>query len=125
MTFYCGFDPTAASLHVGHLVQLMTMRRLQRAGHKPLALVGGATGMIGDPRMSGERVLNSPDVVEQWAAGLKEQISKFLDFDGAYGATMVNNLDWSASFSAIEFLRDYGKHFSLGIYLSNDIYETL
>lgn len=120
MTFYCGFDPTAASLHVGHLVQLMTMRRLQRAGHKPLALVGGATGMIGDPRMSGERVLNSPDVVEQWAAGLKEQISKFLDFDGAYGATMVNNLDWTASLSAIELLRDYGKHFRLGSMLAKD-----
>src|SRR5690625_1875710 len=120
MIFYCCFDSTEASLHLGHLVQLMTMRRLQRAGHKPLALVGGATGMIGDPRMSGERVLNSPDVVEQWAAGLKEQISKFLDFDGAYGATMVNNLDWTASLSAIELLRDYGKHFRLGSMLAKD-----
>src|SRR5690625_821872 len=120
VTFYCGFDPTAASLHVGHLVQLITMRRLQRAGHKPIALVGGATGLIGDPRMSGERVLNSPEIVRQWASGLHEQISRFLDFDGENAAQMVNNLDWTAELSAIEFLRDFGKHYRLGTMLAKE-----
>src|SRR5690625_6660687 len=90
------------------------MRRLQKAGHKPIALVGGATGLIGDPRMSGERVLNEPDVVGQWAAGLQSQIERFLDFDGSNGAQMVNNLDWTANLSTIEFLRDFGKHYRLG-----------
>src|SRR5699024_5008114 len=99
VTFYCGYDPTASSLHVGHLVQLITMRRLQRAGHKPIALVGGATGLIGDPRMTGERSLNAPEVVEGWAAGLQGQISRFLDFDGPNAAQMVNNLDWTANLS--------------------------
>lgn len=120
VTFYCGFDPTAPSLHVGHLVQLITMRRLQKAGHKPIALVGGATGLIGDPRMSGERVLNEPDVVGQWAGGLQAQIERFLDFDGSNAAQMVNNLDWTADLSAIEFLRDFGKHYRLGTMLAKD-----
>lgn len=120
VTFYCGFDPTAPSLHVGHLVQLITMRRLQRAGHKPIALVGGATGLIGDPRMSGERVLNEPEIVGQWAAGLQTQISRFLDFDGPNAAQMANNLDWTANLSTIEFLRDYGKHYRLGTMLAKD-----
>lgn len=120
VTFYCGFDPTAPSLHVGHLVQLITMRRLQRAGHNPIALVGGATGLIGDPRMSGERVLNSPDIVKSWASGLHEQISRFLEFEGANAAQMVNNLDWTSQLSAIEFLRDFGKHYRLGTMLAKD-----
>lgn len=120
VTFYCGFDPTAPSLHVGHLVQLITMRRLQRAGHKPIALVGGATGLIGDPRMSGERVLNEPEVVGQWAAGLQSQIERFLDFSGSNAAQMVNNLDWTSELSAIEFLRDYGKHYRLGTMLAKE-----
>ncbi|HLR55288.1 MAG TPA: tyrosine--tRNA ligase, partial [Actinomycetales bacterium] len=120
VTFYCGYDPTAPSLHVGHLVQLITMRRLQKAGHKPIALVGGATGLIGDPRMSGERVLNEPDVVGQWAAGLQSQIERFLDFDGSNAAQMVNNLDWTANLSTIEFLRDFGKHYRLGTMLAKE-----
>lgn len=120
VTFYCGFDPTAPSLHVGHLVQLITMRRLQRAGHNPIALVGGATGLIGDPRMSGERVLNEPEIVKQWASGLHEQISRFLDFEGENAAQLVNNLDWTSNLSTIEFLRDFGKHYRLGTMLAKD-----
>jgi tyrosyl-tRNA synthetase len=111
VTYYCGFDPTAPSLHIGHLVQLLTMRRLQLAGNRPLALVGGATGLIGDPRPDSERTLNSPETVSSWVARIREQIKPFLDFDGEYGARMVNNLDWTAPLSALEFLRDIGKHF--------------
>src|SRR5690625_7628780 len=94
------------------------MRRLQRAGHKPIALVGGATGLIGDPRMSGERVLNEPEIVGQWAAGLQTQISRFLDVDGHNAAQMANNLDLTANLATIEFLRDYGKHYPLGTMLA-------
>ncbi len=121
VTFYCGFDPTAPSLHHGHLVQLMLMRHLQNAGHKPLALVGGATGLIGDPRPSGERTLNEPEVVASWVNGLREQISRFLSFEGENAARLVNNLDWMQDVSAIEFLRDIGKYFRLGQMLSKDI----
>src|SRR5690625_7637285 len=96
------------------------MRRLQRAGHKPIALVGGATGLIGDPRMSGERVLNEPEIVGQWAAGLQTQISRFFDVDGPNAAQVANNLDWTANLSTIEFLRDYGKHYRLGTMLAKD-----
>ena len=95
VTFYCGFDPTAPSLHIGNLVQLLTMRRIQQAGHRPLVLVGGATGLIGDPKMSGERVLNSPDVVAGWVERIRDQVERYLDFDGPYAARMVNNLDWT------------------------------
>ena len=94
VTFYCGYDPTAPSLHHGHLVQLIVMRHLQLAGHCPLALVGGATGQIGDPRQSGERQLQSTEVVKGWADRLHSQISKFLDFEGPAAATMVKKLDW-------------------------------
>ncbi|RPF27970.1 tyrosine--tRNA ligase [Georgenia muralis] len=120
ITYYCGFDPTAASLHHGHLVQLVVMRHLQLAGHNPIALVGGATGMIGDPRMSGERVLNDKDTIAGWTDRLRGQISTFLDFDGPHAAQMVNNLDWTGRLTAIDFLRDVGKHFRLGTMLAKD-----
>jgi tyrosyl-tRNA synthetase len=120
ITFYAGFDPTAASLHHGHLVQLVLMRHLQLAGHHPLALVGGATGLIGDPRMSGERVLNTKDTVADWVSRLQAQIGRFLDFEGENPAVMVNNLDWTGGLSAIDFLRDVGKHYRLGTMLAKD-----
>ncbi|MDU6679741.1 tyrosine--tRNA ligase [Actinomyces sp.] len=120
VTFYCGFDPTAPSLHHGHLVQLILMRHLQLAGHRPLALVGGATGLIGDPRMSGERTLQPREVVEGWVESLKKQISRFLDFEGENAALMVNNLDWTSELSAIDLLRDLGKFFRMGTMLSKD-----
>ena len=120
VTLYCGFDPTAPSLHHGHLVQLILLRHLQLAGHRPVALVGGATGLIGDPRQSGERTLNDSDVVASWADRLRSQIEPFLSFEGENPATMVNNLEWTAQMSAIELLRDIGKHFRLGTMLAKD-----
>ncbi|MFJ8307416.1 MULTISPECIES: tyrosine--tRNA ligase [unclassified Streptomyces] len=120
VTFYCGFDPTAASLHVGHLVQVLTVRRLQQAGHRPLALVGGATGQIGDPRPTAERTLNDPETVANWVNRLRGQIEPFLSFEGENAAVMVNNLDWTAGLSAIEFLRDIGKHFRVNKMLTKD-----
>ncbi|MEU9751225.1 tyrosine--tRNA ligase [Streptomyces niveus] len=111
VTFYCGFDPTAPSLHLGNLVQILTMRRLQLAGNRPLGLVGGATGLIGDPKPNSERTLNAPEVVGEWVERLRGQIERYLDFDGPYAATMVNNLDWTSGMSAISFLRDVGKYF--------------
>ncbi|GGU21908.1 tyrosine--tRNA ligase [Streptomyces lavendofoliae] len=111
VTFYCGFDPTAPSLHLGNLVQILTMRRIQQAGHRPLGLVGGATGLIGDPKPNAERTLNAPEVVAGWVERLRAQIERFLDFEGPYAATMVNNLDWTSGLSAIDFLRDVGKYF--------------
>ena len=111
VTYYCGFDPTAPSLHVGSLVQILTLRRLQQAGHRPLALVGGATGLIGDPKPTAERTLNDPAVVAAWVDRIRTQIEPYLDFDGPNPARMVNNLDWTAGLSAIEFLRDVGRHF--------------
>ena len=121
VTFYCGFDPTAPSLHHGHLVAVKVMRHLQLAGHRPLALVGGATGLIGDPRAKGERSLNTKDVVAGWAASLQEQLENLLDFSGDNPAQIVNNLDWTQAMSAIDFLRDLGKHFRMGTMLSKDI----
>ncbi|MDT9685481.1 tyrosine--tRNA ligase [Streptomyces sp. TRM76323] len=120
VTFYCGFDPTAPSLHVGHLVQVLTMRRLQLAGHRPLALVGGATGQIGDPKPTAERTLNSPETVAAWVERVRSQIEPFLSFEGDNAATMVNNLDWTGGMSAIEFLRDVGKHFRVNKMLTKD-----
>ncbi|WP_191289951.1 tyrosine--tRNA ligase [Kitasatospora herbaricolor] len=111
VTFYCGFDPTAASLHLGNLVQILTMRRIQQAGNLPLGLVGGATGLIGDPKPTAERVLNDPETVAAWVDRLRGQISRFLDFEGEYAARMVNNLDWTSGMSAISLLRDVGKYF--------------
>ena len=121
VTFYCGYDPTAPSLHHGHLVQLIVMRHLQLAGHRPLALVGGATGQIGDPRQSGERQLQSTEVVKGWADRLRAQISRFLDFEGPAAARMVNNLDWTQEMSAIDLLRTIGKYFRVGTMLNKDI----
>ena len=120
ITFYCGFDPTAPSLHLGNLVQLLVMRRLQIAGHKPLALVGGSTGLIGDPKPSAERVLNEPEVVAEWVGKLGEQVGRFLVFEGEPPATLVNNLDWTKDLSAIEFLRDIGKYYRVGTMLKKD-----
>lgn len=120
ITFYCGFDPTAPSLHLGNLVQLLVMRRLQIAGHKPLALVGGSTGLIGDPKPSAERVLNEPEVVAEWVGKLGEQVGRFLVFEGESAATLVNNLDWTKDLSAIDFLRDIGKHYRVGTMLKKD-----
>ncbi|MEV5842152.1 tyrosine--tRNA ligase [Streptomyces sp. NPDC051985] len=120
VTFYCGFDPTAPSLHVGHLVQVLTVRRLQQAGHRPLALVGGATGLIGDPRPTAERTLNAPETVAGWVGKLRAQIEPFLSFEGENAAVMVNNLDWTEGLSAIEFLRDIGKHFRVNKMLTKD-----
>lgn len=120
VTYYCGFDPTAASLHHGHLVQLILLRHLQLAGHRPIALVGGATGLIGDPRQSGERILNSEDVVADWAERLRSQIEPFLSFAGENAAQMVNNLDWTSGLTAIDLLRTIGKHFRLGTMLAKE-----
>lgn len=120
VSLYCGFDPTASSLHVGHLTQVLTMRRFQLAGHRPFALVGGATGLIGDPRMSGERVLNDESVVEGWVVSLRDQISRLVDLDGEFGVRMVNNLDWTRGMSALSFLRDIGKHYRMGTMLAKE-----
>lgn len=120
VTFYCGFDPTAPSLHMGNLVQLLTMRRIQDAGNFPLGLVGGSTGLIGDPKPTAERTLNSKETVAAWVEKCRAQVERFLDFEGEYGAQIVNNLDWTAPMSAIDFLRDIGKHFRVGKMLSKD-----
>lgn len=120
ITYYCGFDPTAPSLHLGNLVQLLTMRRLQLAGHQPLAIVGGATGLIGDPKPNAERTLNDKKTVAEWVAKLAEQTRRFLDFSGSNPAKIVNNLDWTESYSAIDFLREIGKHYRVGKMLSKD-----
>ena len=120
VTFYVGFDPTAPSLHVGSLVQLLTARRLQLAGHRALVLVGGATGLVGDPRMSGERVLNDPAVVAEWVRRIQHQVGPFIAFDGPNPALLVNNLDWTAPLSAIDFLRDVGKHFRVNRMLAKE-----
>ena len=120
--FYIGFDPTAPSLGVGNLVVLLVMRRFQLAGHKPLPLVGGATGLVGDPSgRNEERSLNSVEIVEQWVDRIRHQLSKFLDFEsGANAAVMTNNLDWTEPLSALNFLRDIGKHFSVNQMLARD-----
>jgi tyrosyl-tRNA synthetase len=122
VTYYCGFDPTAPSLHVGNLVQLITMRRIQDAGHLPLALVGGATGLIGDPSgRSAERQLNSTEVVESWVGRIKSQVSRYLSFEGPAAARVVNNLDWTGPMSVVDFLRDIGKHFSVNRMLAKEV----
>ncbi|MGN6333020.1 MAG: tyrosine--tRNA ligase [Motilibacteraceae bacterium] len=121
VTYYCGFDPTAASLHVGHLTQVLTMRRLQLAGHRPLALVGGATGLIGDPRPTAERQLNDTDTVVGWTERIRDQLSRFLDFgEGPQGGLLVNNLDWTGPMDVLTFLRDVGKHFSVNRMLDRE-----
>ncbi|MFY1632418.1 tyrosine--tRNA ligase [Solwaraspora sp. WMMB335] len=120
-TFYVGFDPTAPSLHVGHLVQVLTARRLQQAGHRPLLLVGGATGQIGDPKEGGERTLNPPEVVSGWVARIRSQLAPFVSFTGGNAAVAVNNLDWTSPMSVIDFLRDVGKHFPVNRMLARDV----
>lgn len=120
ITYYCGFDPTAPSLHLGHLVQLLLLRRLQLAGHKPLGLVGGSTGLIGDPRPTAERTLNTRETVAEWVDRLRSQVERYLSFEGDNAARMVNNLDWTAPMSAIDFLREIGKHYRVGTMLKKD-----
>ncbi len=122
VTLYCGFDPTAPSLHIGNLVQILTVRRFQDAGHKPLMLVGGATGLIGDPRDAGEgeRSLNPVEVVEEWVGRIRAQIEPLLSFEGPAAARMVNNYEWTATLDTISFLRDVGKHFRLGTMIAKD-----
>jgi tyrosyl-tRNA synthetase len=123
-SYYVGFDPTAPSLHMGNLVQLVTARRLQLAGHKPVILVGGATGMIGDPKEAGERVLNSTDVVAGWVERIREQVARFVSFDGSNAATVVNNLDWTQQMTPIDFLRDIGKHFPVNRMLGREVVRS-
>ena len=122
VTVYIGFDPTAPGLHIGNLVQLLTLRRLQMAGHRPIAVVGGATGLIGDPSgKSAERVLNAPEVVAEWVERIRGEVSRFLEFDaGKNSALVVSNLDWTASMTALEFLRDIGKHFPVNQMLARE-----
>jgi tyrosyl-tRNA synthetase len=120
ITYYCGFDPTAPSLHLGNLVQLLLMRRLQLAGHKPLAIVGGATGLVGDPRPTAERTMNTKETVAEWVNKLAAQMQRFLSAEGENAVRLVNNLDWTAPMSAIDFLRDIGKHYRVGKMLSKD-----
>ncbi|WP_434618974.1 tyrosine--tRNA ligase [Arthrobacter sp. A5] len=121
ITYYCGFDPTAPSLHLGNLVQLLTMRRLQLAGHRPLGLVGGSTGLVGDPRPTAERTMNTKETVAEWVGSLQAQVQRFLSFEGDNPARMVNNLDWTAPLSAIDFLRDIGKYYRVGTMIKKDI----
>lgn len=118
--FYCGFDPTAPSLHVGHLLQVITARRLQMGGHRPLLLVGGATGLIGDPKPSAERSLVDREMATGWASRLRGQMEQYFDFEGDAAARMVNNVDWTGELSTIDFLRDVGKHFSVNRMLDRD-----
>ena len=120
ITYYCGFDPTAPSLHLGNLVQILLLRRLQLAGHRPIGLVGGSTGLIGDPRPTAERTLNTKETVNEWVGYLRSQIERFLSFDGGNAALMENNLNWFGEYSAIDFLRDVGKHFRVGTMLKKD-----
>lgn len=120
ITYYCGFDPTAPSLHLGNLVQLLTLRRIQLAGHKPLGLVGGSTGLVGDPRPSAERTLNTRETVAEWVERLRGQVQRYLSFEGENAARIVNNLDWTAPLSAIDFLREIGKHYRVGTMLKKD-----
>ncbi len=119
--FYVGFDPTAPSIHMGNLVQLMLVRRLQAAGHRPILLVGGSTGLIGDPKGTSERNLNPKDVVEGWAERIRDQVSRLIDFDTDAGAVLVNNYDWTAGLSTLDFLRDIGKHFSINRMLDREV----
>jgi tyrosyl-tRNA synthetase len=121
---YCGFDPTAPSLHMGNLLQILTLKRFQDAGHKPFGLVGGATGMIGDPKETGERQMNSLETVQQWSDKVRAQLERFLSFDGPNAATVVNNYDWTEGLSTIEFLRDIGKHFPVNRMLAREVVRS-
>lgn len=124
VTFYVGFDPTAPSLHVGHLVQLNTARRLQKAGHRPLLLVGGATGQIGDPKEAGERTLNPPEVVAEWVAKIRAQVAPFVTYEGDNAAEVVSNLDWTDPMPALDFLREVGKHFPVNKMMAREVVKA-
>jgi len=124
VTVYCGFDPTAPSLHMGNLLQLVTVRRLQDAGHRPLGLVGGATGMIGDPKQKEERRLNPAETVAEWTERVRGQVAQILSFDGDNAATIVNNYDWTAGLSTLDFLRDIGKHFPVNKMLAREVVRS-
>ena len=124
VTAYVGFDPTAPSIHMGNLVQLMPQRALQRAGHQPILLVGGSTGLIGDPKQAGERVMNDVDLVAGWVERIRAQVGRLIDLDGPRGAKLVNNLDWTAGLSTLDFLRDVGKHFSVNRMLDRDVVRS-
>lgn len=120
-TVYCGFDPTADSLHIGHLVPLLVLKRFQLAGHQPIALVGGATGLVGDPSFKAqERSLNTADVVAGWADKIKSQVEQFVDFEGAHAARVVNNLDWTGEVRLLDFLRDVGKYFAVNAMIQKE-----
>jgi tyrosyl-tRNA synthetase len=121
---YVGFDPTAPSIHMGNLVQLMLSRRLQAHGHRPFLLVGGSTGLIGDPKQSSERNLNPKDLVHEWVERIRSQVSRFVDFDGPNAATVVNNYDWTSELSTLDFLRDIGKHFSVNRMLDREVVKA-
>ena len=125
ITVYAGFDPTGPSLHAGHLVPLLALKRFQRAGHRPIVMAGGATGLIGDPRDVGERVMNSSDTVSDWADRIRGQLERFVEFDDSpTGAIVENNLNWTGELTAIDFLRDIGKHFSINVMLARDTVKT-
>jgi tyrosyl-tRNA synthetase len=121
---YVGFDPTAPSIHMGNLVQLMLSRRLQAHGHRPFLLVGGSTGLIGDPKQTSERNLNPKDLVHEWVERIRSQVTKFVDFDGPNAATVVNNYDWTSELSTLDFLRDIGKHFSVNRMLDREVVKS-
>ncbi|GAB3340108.1 tyrosine--tRNA ligase [Micromonospora halotolerans] len=123
-TFYVGFDPTAPSLHVGNLMQVVMARRLQLAGHRPLLLVGGATGQIGDPKESAERTLNPPEVIAGWVQRIRDQLAPFVTYEGENAAQLVNNLDWTGEMSVVEFLRDVGKHFPVNKMLAREVVKA-
>ncbi|MEJ3749520.1 tyrosine--tRNA ligase [Actinomycetes bacterium KLBMP 9797] len=124
VTFYVGFDPTAASLHAGSLMQVLTARRLQLAGHRPLLLVGGATGQVGDPKETSERTLHPVAVIEGWVASIRRQLAPFVTYSGGNAATVVNNLDWTGPMSVVEFLRDVGKHFPVNRMLAREVVKA-
>lgn len=122
--FYVGFDPTAPSIHMGNLVQIMLVRQLQAAGHQPFLLVGGSTGLIGDPKEAGERSMNPVELVHEWVEKIRAQVSRFVDFEGPTAATVVNNYDWTAGLSVLDFLRDVGKHFSVNRMLDREVVRS-
>ncbi len=124
ITFYVGFDPTAPSIHMGNLVQMMVARALQRAGHRPIILVGGSTGLIGDPKQAGERSMNPRELVGEWVTRIRDQVSRLISFDGPSGAVVVNNYDWTAELSTLDFLRDVGKHFPVNRMLDREVVKA-
>ena len=124
VTFYVGFDPTAPSIHMGNLVQLMVARAMQRAGHRPILLVGGSTGLIGDPKQAGERSMNPREQVVEWVQRIREQVSRLISFEGTNAAGVVNNDDWTAELSTLDFLRDVGKHFPVNRMLDREVVKA-